>query len=192
MHHYLPRCVPWKAIAIFSLAFQNAQMIDSRLKILTAPDLINWRNELRLRRRLLVATNGCFDLLHAGHVTYLEAARNLGDALVVGVNGDAAVRTLKGPDRPLNTAEDRALVIASLACVDAVFIFPEVRATSFISISKPDIYVKGGDYSLDTLNPDERQLVEGAGGIIHLLPLVPGKSTTVLVKRIKDTPPPVT
>jgi len=152
---------------------------------------MNWRKKLRELGRQLVATNGCFDLLHAGHVTYLEAARNLGDALVVGVNGDAAVRVLKGPDRPLNVAEDRALVMASLACVDAVFIFPEVRATSFLSLAKPDIYVKGGDYSLDTLNPDERRVVEGAGGKIHLLPLVPGKSTTVLVKRIKDTTPPV-
>ena len=165
-------------------------MFNSHQKILAAPELVCWRQELRQRGRQLVATNGCFDLLHAGHVKYLEAARNLGDALLVGVNGDAAVRALKGPARPLNSAADRALVMAALACVDAVFIFPEVRATTFLTMSAPDIYVKGGDYSLDTLNPEERQVVEQGGGKIHLLPLVPGKSTTVLVNRIKDTSPP--
>ena len=96
-------------------------------------------------------TNGCFDLLHLGHVTYLETARNLGDALLVGVNSDAAVRGLKGEGSPLNNESDRAAVIAALRAVNYVCIFPDVRATEFLAAAKPDIYVKGGDYTLDTL-----------------------------------------
>jgi D-glycero-beta-D-manno-heptose 1-phosphate adenylyltransferase len=163
-------------------------MFDSQQKILDEPSLRRWRSALRQEGRRLVVTNGCFDLLHAGHVRYLQAARNLGDALLVGVNGDDAVRVLKGPSRPLNPAEDRALVIAALGCVDAVYIFPEARATTFLTYSLPDIYVKGGDYTLETLNVEERQVVEQGGGRIHLLPLVPGKSTTRLVNKIHEQP----
>src|SRR5216110_849402 len=103
-------------------------------------------NELRASGKKLVATNGCFDLLHLGHVTYLESARNQGDALLIGVNSDASVRELKGPNRPVNNENDRAAVLAALEAVDGVFIFPEKRATSFLALAKPDIYVKGGDY----------------------------------------------
>lgn len=128
-------------------------------------------------------TNGCFDLLHLGHVTYLETARNLGDMLLVGVNSDAAVRGLKGEGRPVNSEDDRAFVLAALESVNAVCIFPDVRATNFLAAAKPDIYVKGGDYTLETLDQSERRTVEGAGGKIHLIPFVPGKSTTGLLKK---------
>ena len=159
-------------------------MLNCRHKIKTLEELELWRAEIRASGRVLVATNGCFDILHAGHVTYLEAARNQGDLLVVGLNSDASVRSLKGPSRPLNTEQDRAFVLAAMQCVDAVCIFPDSRATLFLKACKPDIYVKGGDYTIDTLNADERNAVESAGGRIALLPLVPGKSTTSIIEKM--------
>lgn len=161
--------------------------MSSRDKIVPLDQLADWRNRFRHSSRQLVVTNGCFDILHAGHVTYLEAARNQGDALLVGVNGDAAVRALKGTGRPLNPENDRALVLAALQCVDAVCIFPEVRATRFLALARPDVYVKGGDYKLETLNPEERSAVENSGGRIVLIPFVPGKSTTVLIEKISQS-----
>jgi rfaE bifunctional protein nucleotidyltransferase chain/domain len=131
-----------------------------------------------------VVTNGCFDLLHVGHVTYLENARNFGDALLIGVNGDSAVSGLKGPGRPVNSETDRALVLAALESVDGVSIFQERTATHFLAAAQPDIYVKGGDYTLETLNQDERRAVENADGKIVLVPFVPGKSTTGLLEKI--------
>ncbi|MDQ3082730.1 MAG: adenylyltransferase/cytidyltransferase family protein, partial [Gemmatimonadota bacterium] len=110
-----------------------------------------------------MATNGCFDLLHAGHVRYLAQARDLGDALVVGVNGDASVRAIKGDTRPLNSEADRAEVLAALECVDFVTIFSEVRATNFLRRAAPAIYVKGGDYRPDTLDAEERDALHGIG-----------------------------
>ena len=132
----------------------------------------------------IVATNGCFDLLHVGHVRFLQAARALGDLLIAGLNGDESTRQLKGPGRPVNNERDRAEVIAALACVDLVSIFPQIRATEFLRTAQPSIYVKGGDYNADTLNQEERQMVERSGGKIVIVPLVPGKSTTALLKRI--------
>ena len=129
-------------------------------------------------------TNGCFDLLHLGHVTYLEAARDQGDTLLVGVNGDASVRALKGPDRPINPEGDRAAVLAALAAIDAVCIFSELRAVDFLAVAEPDVYVKGGDYTLESLNADERRVVERCGGRIVILPMVPGKSTTGLLQKV--------
>lgn len=159
--------------------------MNARGKVLALEALPQWRRGLRESGRRLVATNGCFDLLHPGHVTYLEAARNLGDALLVGLNGDASVRALKGPGRPVNTEQDRALVLAALESVDGVVVFSEVRATEFLRVSEPDIYVKGGDYTLDTLDPEERLAVERAGGRIVLMPMVAGKSTTRLLTQLK-------
>lgn len=149
--------------------------------------LADWRQRLRAEGRALVVTNGCFDLLHVGHVAYLEAARALGDALLIGVNGDDSVRQLKGPGRPLNRESDRARVLAALGCVDGVSVFPEMRATRFLSEALPDIYVKGGDYTLDTMDQDERRAVESAGGHIRFLAFVPGKSTSALVARMHSS-----
>jgi rfaE bifunctional protein nucleotidyltransferase chain/domain len=157
-------------------------------KILTPDRLETWRAELRRSGRKLVITNGCFDLLHAGHVTYLESARNLGDALLVGLNGDASVRALKGEGRPLNSESDRALVLAALECVDAVCVFPEVRATRFLEAAQPDIYVKGGDYTPDTLDQDERRAVESHGGRIQIIPFLPGRSTSNIIRRMGSGP----
>src|SRR5579885_493209 len=125
--------------------------MNFREKIIPWDRLADWRSAFRNRGRKLVVTNGCFDLLHVGHVTYLEAARNLGDALLVGLNSDSAVRELKAPDRPVNSEANRAAVLAALASVDGICLFTERTATRFLSLSEPDIYVKGGDYTLETI-----------------------------------------
>jgi rfaE bifunctional protein nucleotidyltransferase chain/domain len=158
--------------------------VNFRDKIIAWDDLPAWRQRFRTGHRKLVVTNGCFDILHLGHVTYLETARNFGDALLLGVNGDTAVQSLKGPGRPVNSQTDRALVLAALQSVDGVCIFTDATATKFLTAAQPDIYVKGGDYTLDTLNQDERRAVESAGGTIVLVPFVPGKSTTGLLEKI--------
>lgn len=133
----------------------------------------------------LVLTNGCFDLLHTGHVRYLEQARACGDALIVAVNSDTSVRELKGPERPLNGELDRAEVLAALRCVDHVTIFSGKRVTEVIRVLRPSIYAKGGDYTLETLDPGERAALEEAGVEIRLLSLVPGRSTTSILERAK-------
>lgn len=153
---------------------------------LSLADLPQWRASAPAP---LVATNGCFDLLHAGHVRYLRAARALGAALLVGINDDAGVTALKGPSRPLNPAADRAEVLAALACVSAVCIFPGTRATEFLRLARPDIYAKGGDYSPETLNPEEKAVLDAAGTRIEILPLLPGRSTTALARKM-TTPSP--
>ena len=133
----------------------------------------------------LVLTNGCFDLLHTGHVRYLQQARELGDALLVAVNSDQSVRELKGPERPLNGEEDRSEVLSALRCVDHVAIFEGKRVTDVIRKLRPAIYAKGGDYTLETLDPGEREALEEVGAEIQLLSLVPGRSTTSLLERAK-------
>ena len=153
-------------------------------KIIDWSQLPVWRKALRASGKKLVATNGCFDILHLGHVTYLETARNHGDALLVGINADASVRELKGAGRPVNNETDRAGVLAALESIDAVCIFNDKRATHFLGAAQPDIYVKGGDYTLETLDQNERRAVESAGGRIVLIPFVPGKSTTGLLEKI--------
>jgi rfaE bifunctional protein nucleotidyltransferase chain/domain len=158
--------------------------VNFRDKIIAWDGLPAWRDKFQATGRKLVVTNGCFDILHLGHVTYLETARNFGEALLLGVNGDAAVRGLKGPGRPVNSETDRALVLAALQSVDGVCIFADQTATKFLAAARPDIYVKGGDYTLETLNQDERRAVESAGGKIKLVPFVPGKSTTALLEKI--------
>jgi D-beta-D-heptose 7-phosphate kinase/D-beta-D-heptose 1-phosphate adenosyltransferase len=158
--------------------------VNFRDKLIAWDDLPAWRKNFRASGKKLVVTNGCFDILHLGHVTYLETARNFGDALLLGVNGDDAVRGLKGPGRPVNSQTDRALVLAALQSIDAVCIFTDTRATQFLAAAQPDIYVKGGDYTLETLDQNERRAVESAGGKIRLVPFVPGKSTTGLLEKI--------
>lgn len=162
--------------------------VSFRDKVLSPEQLAVWRARVRDQARVLVVTNGCFDILHLGHVTYLEAARALGDCLLVGVNGDASVRALKGPGRPLNGEADRAGVVAALAAVDAVTIFPEITALRFLESVSPDIYAKGGDYTLDTINQDERRLVERHGGRVVVLGGVPGRSTSSVLQRLEIDP----
>jgi rfaE bifunctional protein nucleotidyltransferase chain/domain len=160
------------------------RVVQFRDKVMAWDKLPDWRAALRASEKKLVVTNGCFDILHLGHVSYLESARALGDALLVGVNGDGSARQLKGPGRPVNGEGDRAAVLAALASVDGVCIFQDKRAVTFLAAVQPDIYVKGGDYTLDTLDQDERRAVESAGGKIAIIPFVPGKSTTALLEKI--------
>ena len=158
--------------------------MNFRDKIIAWDQLPAWRQKIRATGKKLVVTNGCFDILHLGHVTYLENARNFGDALLIGVNSDDAVRGLKGAGRPVNSETDRQSVLAALQSVDGVCLFTDTAATKFLAAARPDIYVKGGDYTLATLNQEERRAVESAGGQIVLVPFVPGKSTTSLLEKI--------
>ena len=160
--------------------------MDFREKILDAETLPAWREALRAEGRTLAATNGCFDILHAGHVNYLQAARNKADALVVGLNSDRSTAELKGPDRPIHTEADRAAVLAALESVNAIFIFDDLRATNFLQIAQPDIYVKGGDYTVDQLPAEERAIIEAQGGRITVLGHLPGKSSTEIARRILE------
>ncbi|MEP6685874.1 MAG: adenylyltransferase/cytidyltransferase family protein [Verrucomicrobiota bacterium] len=153
-------------------------------KIVSVEALGAISSEMQAAGKKLVVTNGCFDLLHVGHVRYLQAARELGDALAVGLNGDESVRALKGKDRPLNKEQDRAEVLAALSSVDYVAIFPEVRATRFLETVGPAVYVKGGDYERETLDPEERAALEKSGAQIRILPFVEGYSTSALVERL--------
>ena len=152
-------------------------------KIASVSGLAEISAQLRARGEKLVVTNGCFDLLHVGHVRYLQAARSLGDALAVGINGDEAVRMLKGSSRPLNRAQDRAEVLAALSCVDYVAIFPSVRATEFLAEVRPAIYAKGGDYTAATLYAPEREVLESMGAEIRIIRFEEGYSTTSLLER---------
>jgi rfaE bifunctional protein nucleotidyltransferase chain/domain len=144
---------------------------------------------LREAGRVLVFTNGCFDLLHAGHVQYLAAARALGDALLVGLNSDSSTRLLKGPNRPLVGQVDRAAVLLALRAVDAVVIFDEPTASPLVDLVRPALYVKGGDYTLAGVPGGvplpEEPVVHGYGGEIRLLPYLEGRSTSALLARIK-------
>lgn len=153
-------------------------------KIISINELAKVAQSLRAEGKRLVLTNGCFDLLHLGHVRYLQAARMLGDALAVGVNGDASVRALKGENRPLNRESDRAEILASLACVDYVAVFQEVRATRFLEQVRPLIYVKGGDYKPETLDEEERGVLEKIGAEIRILPFEAGYSTSRLIQQM--------
>jgi rfaE bifunctional protein nucleotidyltransferase chain/domain len=155
-------------------------------KLKTVEELALVRDRFAAEGRKLVFTNGVFDLLHVGHVRYLEEARKLGDALVVAVNGDASVRALKGPSRPINGEQDRAEVLAALECVSYVTVFPGMRVTELVAAVRPQVYAKGGDYTVETLNPEERAALEGAGSEIHILKLVPGKSTTATIAKWKS------
>ncbi len=143
---------------------------------------------LRAEGKQIVFTNGCFDILHAGHVRYLAAARAQGDLLIVGLNSDASVRRLKGPSRPVNPEEDRAEVLGALRAVDAVTIFDEPTAAELIALVKPQVYVKGGDYTLDTL--PEAKIVQQYGGRVAFIDLVAGRSTTHIIEKIKTAESP--
>ena len=132
----------------------------------------------------IVFTNGCFDILHAGHVRYLEKARSFGDCLVLGLNTDASVRGNKGPSRPINSELDRAEVVGALKSVDYVVLFGEKTAETIIAKVRPDVYVKGGDYTLETL--PEAKIVQSYGGRVEFVQMVAGRSTTNVIKKIEQ------
>ena len=157
-------------------------------KVLNSDSLATAAESLRAQGNKLVLTNGCFDLLHVGHVRYLEAARALGDALAVAINGDQSVRALKGDGRPLVQENERAEILSALECVNYVVIFPDLRVTQLIEKVRPSIYVKGGDYAPDTLNAEERKALEKVGAEIRILPFEAGHSTSNLIQKMKGLP----
>lgn len=144
---------------------------------------------MREQHQRLVLTNGCFDLLHVGHVRYLQAARALGDALAVGLNSDASVQRLKGRTRPYTSEAERAEILAALECIDFLTIFAEDTAELLVEEIRPAVYVKGGDYSCDPDSasfPPEGHVVEKYGGRVAVVPYVPGRSTSALIDHLRD------
>ena len=138
---------------------------------------------LKAKGKKVVATNGCFDILHVGHVRYLQKSKSFGDILVVGLNSDISVKILKGETRPINPQEDRAEVLCALACVDYVVMFDEKSPVDLLDLIKPDIYTKGGDYTLETL--PEADVILKNNGKVEFIDFVEGKSTTKIIDKIK-------
>lgn len=157
---------------------------DPETKIMTLAQAAAWRESLRRDGRKLVVTNGCFDLLHRGHTTYLYESRRCGDALLVAINSDASVSSLKGPTRPIVAQGDRAYVLASLECVDAVVVFDGTRATAVFEQVRPDVYVKGADYTEETLDRGEYAVLKAGGASFRFIPFVAGFSTTKIVEKM--------
>ncbi len=153
-------------------------------KVLPLARLKTTLDRLRTDGKRVVWTNGCFDIIHAGHVTYLERAKAEGDVLVVGLNSDRSVRAIKGPERPIVPEPERAIILAAFESVDFVTVFDDASPLGAIDQLRPDVYAKGGDYTVDTINQEERRLVEGYGGRIAIIPGVDGRSTTNIVRRL--------
>ncbi|MGI8586248.1 MAG: adenylyltransferase/cytidyltransferase family protein [Chloroflexia bacterium] len=154
-------------------------------KVVSLEEILRRRAEWREAGKRVVFTNGAFDLLHVGHLRYLQAARGLGDLLIVGLNDDASVRTYKGPGRPLVPADERAELLAGLECVDYVLPFGDATATRLVEAIAPDVYVKGGDYAAGGKPLPEAEAARAAGGEVVIVPLVAGRSTTGLIDRIR-------
>jgi D-glycero-beta-D-manno-heptose 1-phosphate adenylyltransferase len=154
-------------------------------KLMTLPQAVEARAALRRAGRRLVLTNGVFDLLHTGHLSYLQQARALGDALFIALNADTSVKQLKGPLRPVQGELERAYALGALSCVDGIVIFGAKRLTQEILALAPDVYAKAGDYTIEKLDPDERGALQKVGADIRFLPFLPGFSTTALIAKIK-------
>ena len=162
-------------------------MNDPEKALLTLAEAVALRKELRAAGRTLVVTNGCFDLMHRGHASYLyEAAKN-GDELWVLINSDASVSALKGPSRPLVNEKDRAYLLGALGSVKQVVIFDSRRCDKELAALEPDVYVKAGDYTLEKLDPSERAALENSGAKIVFMPFIDGFSTTNIVEKIRKS-----
>lgn len=156
---------------------------DSTSRVLTWPEAEAFVKSARAAGRRIVFTNGVFDLLHPGHLRYLQHARSLGDVLIVGLNADQSVRRNKGPERPITPEQERAEILAALDCVDAVVIFPEDTPAEIVRLIQPDILVKGADWPADQIVG--RDTVEARGGRVVLMPVEPGWSTTAILEKLK-------
>ena len=154
------------------------------MALLSLESLLSTLSDLKKEGKKIVFTNGCFDLLHAGHTTYLKEAKTLGDILVIGLNSDHSVKQLKGPTRPLVEQQHRATVLLALSSVDFVVLFDEETPLSLIRAIQPDIHVKGGDYAIESL--PETPCIKEYGGEIQILPFVPGLSTSSIIQKIKE------
>lgn len=153
-------------------------------KLCTLDEMVEERARLRARGEQLAMTNGCFDLMHTGHIYFLQEARKLADRLLVAVNSDVSVKVLKGPLRPVQSEMERAFALSALACVDYVLIFARPDLEAELAAVGPDIYTKAGDYTLDRLHAGERAALEAAGAEIRFIPFLPGFSTTSLIGKI--------
>lgn len=160
-------------------------MSDIAQHILSLEEAVQWRNAMKEKGLTVAVTNGCFDLLHRGHAVYLDAARGEADALLVLVNSDASVRTLKGPERPLQNEDDRAFLLCSLKAVDKAVIFDSPRCDRELETLAPDVYVKGGDYTEESLDPGERAALKKSGSRIVFISFVPGRSSTNIIRKMK-------
>lgn len=160
-------------------------MTDPLQHILSLESIIAYRQEMAEQGKRVVLTNGCFDLLHFGHLNYLKESAMLGDILIVGVNSDWSVSELKGPDRPINIELHRAYALASLKAVDRTFVFKGPRFEKEIQQIKPDLYTKAGDYSIETLPESERNALESVGVDIRILPFHDGHSTTRTIDAMR-------
>jgi D-beta-D-heptose 7-phosphate kinase/D-beta-D-heptose 1-phosphate adenosyltransferase len=163
----------------------DSSFMPTRAKIVSREEAVSHVARWRAQGKRVAFTNGCFDILHAGHVRTLEAARGHGDVLIVGLNSDESARRLKGAGRPVFSERDRGETIAALGCVDLVVTYPELSALSLIDALRPDVWVKGGDYLLETVNQEERAFIEGYGGKVVLGERVEGLSTTELIARLR-------
>lgn len=163
--------------------------LQAREKITVLDDLIKIREDFKSRGKTVVFTNGCFDLLHIGHVRYLEEAANKGDCLIVGINSDLSVAKIKGEGRPIIPENERAELLAALHCVDNVIIFHEYNPENIISKLKPDIHVKGGDYQEDAI--PEAKIVARYGGKVSVVQFIPNHSTSIILKNILTNNPSV-
>jgi phosphoheptose isomerase len=164
----------------------NGRAVEASPKLRTLDQLIAWREDQRARKRTVVWTNGVFDVLHVGHVASLRGARQFGDVLVVGVNGDASVRASKGPSRPIYPCEDRVALLAALELVDAILVFDDPTPERVLAQLRPDVHAKGADYAPPDGKPiPERAVVEAYGGRIEFIPLVPGRSSTDTLARLR-------
>jgi D-beta-D-heptose 7-phosphate kinase/D-beta-D-heptose 1-phosphate adenosyltransferase len=153
-------------------------------RVLSTSEAVAWREELGRQGKRVVFTNGVFDILHPGHVRYLQTARGHGDALIVAVNSDRSVRAIKGPERPVNPEAERAEVITALACVDAAVVFDEDTPHDIIAAIQPDVLVKGADWAHDKIVG--RDIVEARGGVVIRVKVEEGHSTTGVIKKVKE------
>lgn len=153
--------------------------------MLSLEDAIQFRKEQGDQGKTVVFTNGCFDLIHPGHIQYLNQAKELGDILIVGLNSDSSVRKLKGDSRPINSQDDRATILSALRAVDAVVLFDDETPIPLIKNLAPNIHVKGGDYSKESL--PEYEVVTAYGGQVVILPFLDGKSSTTIIQKIKNS-----
>jgi rfaE bifunctional protein nucleotidyltransferase chain/domain len=159
---------------------------DPAKLIMDLPAARAWRDELRVKKLKLVVTNGCFDILHRGHAQYLMQARSLGNAMLVLINSDRSIRELKGPSRPVIDEYNRAYMLCALESVDSVVMFDTPRCDSMFLELRPDIYVKGGDYTLATIDGDEREALQSVGADIRFIPFVEGFSSTDIINKLRN------